>query len=132
MIDRSLDLEEQTRVLLEPGEIDLVGTIVDTALTSDQDLEMMDVTVAIGEQIATGVVDEPTYVYSGNDDSRFASNQHQGLTIEEDAFVWECQQLLTEGTFTLVFYFERPDDLDGLVSAIETDGYHVTVVDPDH
>lgn len=127
--ERSMDLETQTRELLKPGEIELVGAIVDTDLTSDRDLEMMDATVEIGECIASYQVDGPTYVYSGNDDSRFSSNQHQGLTIEDDGFVWECQQLLVDGTFTLVFYFEASEAFDDILEDIEALGYQVTGVE---
>jgi len=131
VIDRSLDIEAQTKALLEPGEIELVGAIVDTDLPSDQDLEMMELTVELGDLIAEHIIDEPTYVYSGNDDSRFASNLHQGLTIAEDAFVWECQQLLVEGTFTIVFYFENNDRFDTIIEEIDTAGYDVTEVTTD-
>lgn len=128
--DRSKDLVAQTRELLEPGEIDLVGIIVDTELPSDHDLEMMDATIEIGEVIAEYTVEEPTYVYSGNDDNRFSSNQHQGLTIDGDDFVWECQQLLINGTFTLVFYFETSDRSEEIIEAIEDHGYSVSGVRP--
>lgn len=128
MIDRSLDIEEQTRALLEPGDIDLVGVIIDTDLPSSHDIEMMETTVDLGEIIADHITDEPTYVYSGNDDSRFASNLHQGLTIADDDFVWECQQLLLDGTFTIVFYFESDGPLEAILEAIEASGFDATGV----
>lgn len=130
MIDRTDDIETQTRALLEPGDIELVGVIVDTDLASDEDLEMMDMTVELGELIADHATEEATYVYSGNDDSRFASNLHQGLTIEDDSFVWECQQLLVDGTFTIVFYFEADTGLDDVLADIESAGYEATGVRP--
>lgn len=130
MLDRSMDLVDQTSALLEPGEIDLVGIIVETGLSSDADVAMTEATIEVGETIATNVTDEPTYIYSGNDDTRFASNQHQGLTIEDDAFVWECQQLLVEGTFTLVFYFEAAADTQAIVETLKADGYETTLVRP--
>lgn len=128
MIDRSLDIEEQTRALLEPGDIDLVGVIIDTDFPSSHDIEMMETTVDLGEIIADHITDEPTYVYSGNDDSRFASNLHQGLTIADDDFVWECQQLLLDGTFTIVFYFESDGPLEAILEAIEASGFDATGV----
>ena len=88
------DLYQRTKRLLEPGEIELVGAIVHTELGSTEDIEMHQATVDIGEIIAEGAGIEPTdtYVYSGSEDTNFASNQHQGLTLANDGFVWECQQ----------------------------------------
>lgn len=130
MTEPSTDLVAETRELLKPGDIDLVGAIIESEYTDDQELEMMEVTVEIGEIIAENQVDEPTYVYSGNDDDRFSSNQHQGLTISGDDFVWECQQLLIDGTFDIVFYFEASEQFEELIDEIRTAGYHVTGVQP--
>lgn len=128
IIDR--DLYERTKALLEPGEIELIGSIVHTDLTSDQDIEMHQATVDIGDLIAKHTLDDPKdwYVYSGTDDSRFASNLHQGLTISGDEFVWECQQLLRKGTFDIVIYYEASINQEQLVTDIESLGYRVTPV----
>lgn len=128
MIDRSADLVAQTQALLEPGDIELVGVIVHTEFRSKDELDMMDVTIEIGELIAAQVSDEPTYIYSGNDDPRFGTNQHQGLTIDGDDFVWECQQVLRDGSFDIVFYFEATPRVDHIVEAIEANDYPCTVV----
>jgi hypothetical protein len=115
------DLYQRTMALIEPGEIDLVGAIVHTNLTGDEDLEMQELTVSINECLATHAGKGETYIYAGNDSSEFASNQFQGLTLDDESFVWECQQLLREGTFDLVFYYEAgptqtavADDLESI------------------
>jgi len=61
----------------------------------------MQATIDVGDIIAeqSGYDPQDCYVYSGNDDTDFSSNQHQGLTLEDEEFVWECQQLLREGQF---------------------------------
>lgn len=125
------DLYERTKRLLEPGEIELAGAIVHTDLGSDEDIEMHQATVDIGEIIAEGAGHDPrdTYVYSGSDDTDFSSNQHQGLTIEDDEFVWECQQLLRDGTFDVVFYYEASADHEGILEAIREEGFRVTGVE---
>ncbi|WP_311172440.1 DUF5778 family protein [Halobellus ordinarius] len=104
------DLYQRTLHLLEPGEIELVGAIVHTTLSSDEDLELQELTVDVNEVIADHADKGETYIYAGNDTDEFASNQFQGLTLEDDAFVWECQQLLREGTFDAVFYYEVGPD----------------------
>lgn len=125
------DLYRRTKRLLEPGEIELVGAIVHTDLGSAEDIEMHQATVDIGEVIAEGAGYDPrdTYVYSGTDDTDFASNQHQGLTIEGDEFVWECQQLLREGTFDVVFYYEASADHESILEEIRERGFPVTGVE---
>jgi hypothetical protein len=104
------DLYRRTMALLEPGDIDLVGLIVHTDLGGDEDLEMQQLTVAVHDVIADRAGKGEAYVYAGNDDADFASNQFQGRTLDGDEFVWECQQLLREGTFDLVFYYEATVD----------------------
>ena len=91
---------------------------------------MMQATIDVGERIAEGYGMDPTdtFVYSGSDDSEFASNQHQGLTLDDEEFVWECQQLLREGSFDLVFYYEASADHEGILDAIEDEGFSVTGV----
>ncbi|HKJ57699.1 MAG TPA: DUF5778 family protein, partial [Halobacteriales archaeon] len=44
-------------------------------------------------------------------------------------FVWECQQLLREGRFDLVFYYEAHVDQTALLEAIRDAGYDVTGVE---
>lgn len=122
------ELYRRAKRLLEPGEIDLVGCIVHTDLGSDEDLEMQETTVDLNEIIAAGVGKGETYIYAGNDDPEFASNQFQGRTLDGDEFVWECQQLLRGGTFDLVFYYEAIADQELIVERIREQGYAVTPV----
>jgi hypothetical protein len=114
------DLYRRTEALLEPGEIELVGLIVHTDLTGDEDLEMQELTVDLNDVIADHAGKGEAYIYAGNDDTNFASNQFQGLTLDDDEFVWECQQLLREGTFDLVFYYEADADQAAIVEAVES------------
>jgi hypothetical protein len=122
------NLRRRTEALLEPGEIELNGAIVHTELPGRDDLEMTDLTLEVGEIIADTAGVEEWYVHSGNDNPDFSSNQHQGRTMD-DEFVWECQQLLREGTFDLVFYYEASIDQDALLSAIREAGHRVTGVE---
>ena len=125
------DLRRRTAAFLEPGEIDLVGAIVHTDFRGDDEIAMHRATVEIGGLIAGAAgVGEDWYVYSGNDDPEFASNQHQGLTLGDDGFVWECQQLLRDGTFDVVFYYEATVDQETLLDSIRAAGYAVTGVEP--
>ena len=91
---------------------------------------MHQATVSVGDLIAefVGETPEETYVFSGTDDPEFASNQHQGLTLDGEDFVWECQQLLRDGSFDVVFYFEASADLAGILDAVDADGYEATAV----
>lgn len=125
------DLYERTKRLLEPGDIELNGAIVRTDLGSDEDIEMHQASVDIGDVIAEHAGHDPrdTYVYSGSDDTDFASNQHQGLTLTDEEFVWECQQLLRDGTFDIVFYYEANADQDAIVDDIRDLGFDVTGVE---
>ena len=113
------DLYQRAKTLLEPGDIELVGCLVHTELSGQEDLEMHELTVALNDVIAEHAGKGETYIYAGNDSEEFSSNQFQGKTIEDEAFVWECQQLLREGTFDLVFYYEAGVDQDALTAAIE-------------
>jgi hypothetical protein len=122
------DLYQRTKALLEPGDIDLAGAIVHTDLSGQEDLEMHELTVELNEVIAAHAGEGEAYIYAGNDDPSFSSNQFQGLTVDDDAFVWECQQLLRNGTFDIVFYYEADLDQDALVAAISDRGYEVTSV----
>jgi len=100
------DLYTRTKALLEPGDIELAGCIVHTTLGGQEDLEMHELTVAINEVIADHAGKGESYIEAGNDDTNFSSNQFQGLTLDDEAFVWECQQLLRDGTFDLDLYYE--------------------------
>jgi hypothetical protein len=84
-------------------------------------------TVELNEVIAAHAGKGETYIYAGNDDPDFSSNQFQGLTVD-DEFVWECQQLLRDGTFDIVFYYEATADQAALVEAVRDRGYDVTSV----
>jgi len=131
-MDDSLDadLRRRTWELLQPGEIDLDGLVVRTDMDGSQETRMHQATVEIGELIAEGAGHDPaeTFVYSGTDDTEFASNQHQGLTLAEESFVWECQQLLRDGAFDIVFYFEAGADTEWIRSAVREAGYDATVI----
>jgi len=122
------DLYQRTKALLEPGEIDLQGLIVHTDLSGQEDLEMHELTVDLNEIIANHAGKGETYIYAGNDNTDFSSNQFQGLSVEDEQFVWECQQLLREGTFDLVFYYEATADHEAIVAAVEELGHSVTTV----
>jgi len=122
------DLYRRTRALLEPGDIDLAGLIVHTDLTGREDLEMQELTVELNEVIAAHAGKGETYVHAGNDDPDFSSNQFQGLTVEDEEFVWECQQLLRNGTFDIVFYYEADLDQAALMEATRERGHEVTSV----
>ncbi|MEZ3145242.1 DUF5778 family protein [Halobaculum sp. MBLA0143] len=125
------DLYRRTKALLEPGEIELIGCIVHTELGGDEDLEMQDLVVNLNEVIAEHADAGETYIYAGNDTTDFSSNQYQGLTVDDDEFVWESQHLLRDGTFDLVFYYEATADQDEIVDGIEELGPDVTrVPDP--
>jgi hypothetical protein len=113
------DLYRRTEALLEPGDIDLAGVVVHTSLRGEEDLEMHELTVAINDVIAEHAGKGESYIYAGNDDSNFASNQFQGRSLDDDEFVWECQQLLRDGTFDLVFYYEASADHEAICAAIE-------------
>ena len=127
------ELYRRTEALLEPGEIDLNGVIVHTDIEGDNDIAMQELTVEVNEVIATHAGEpENVYVYAGNDSTDFASNQHQGRTLDDDAFVWECQQLLREGSFDLVFYYEASADHEAIRADLRDAGYTVTGVRGDH
>jgi hypothetical protein len=125
------DLYERTRALLEPGDIQLNGVIVRTELTGQEEPTLHQATLDIGDVIAeaAGIDPTDTYVYSGNDDDRFGVNQHQGRTLEDEAFVWECQQLVRDGTYDVVFYYEADADQTAIVEGIEDLGFDATGVE---
>lgn len=123
------DLYRRTKALLEPGEIALNGLVVHTDFDASEESLLHRATVEIGDLIATHAEESDTYVYSGTDDPEFGLNQHQGLTIEGDEFVWECQQLLREGTYDVVFYYEASADHEAICDAVRKEGYDVTGVE---
>ncbi|WP_049900976.1 DUF5778 family protein [Halococcus agarilyticus] len=126
------DLRRRAAALLEPGEIELNGVVVHTEFSSVEESLLHQATIEIGETIArhADAADaRDTYVHSGTDDPEFGLNQHQGLTIEGDAFVWECQQLLREGTYDVVFYYEANCDHAAILDDLRDEGYTVTGVE---
>lgn len=127
------DLYRRTLALLEPGEIELNGAILHTDYGSDEEVKMMQATIDAGDVIAEAAGHDPgdCYVYSGNDDTDFSSNQHQGRTLEGEEFVWECQQLLREGTFDVVMYYEADADHEAILAGIREMGHEVTGVVPE-
>jgi hypothetical protein len=127
-VDESL--RRRTWRLLQPGAVDLNGLVVHTDIESQDDIAMHEATVAVGEVIAerAGVDPSEQYVYSGVDDPEFASNQHQGRRIDDDAFVWECQQLLRKGTYDLVFYYRAEADHEGILTDTRAASYEATGV----
>jgi hypothetical protein len=124
------DLRQRTWTLLQPGEIALDGLVVHTELDSSRETEMHQVSVEVGDIIAGHAGHDPgeTFVYSGTDDSEFASNQHQGRTLDDESFVWECQQLLRDGTFDIVFYFEASTDVTDILADVHAAGHEATGV----
>ena len=127
------ELYQRTKALLEPGEIELNGAIVHTEYDGQEDVKMMQATIDVGDVIAEAVGHEPgdCYVYSGNDDPDFSSNQHQGLTLDGEDFVWECQQLLRQGSFDVVFYYEASADHEAILEGVRELGFGVTGVEGD-
>lgn len=116
--------------LLQPGEIELDGLIVRMEFSIPEEPEMHQATIGIGDLIAehAGYEPEETFVYSGADDADFASNQHQGLTLDDESFVWECQQLFRDGSFDVVFYYEASADTEALLEAVRNEGYDATAL----
>jgi hypothetical protein len=124
------DLVQRTWQLLQPGEVALNGLIVHTEFDGSQETQMHQATLEVGEIVAEAAGHEPTdtYVESGNDSAEFSSNQHQGLTLDGEEFVWECQQLLRDGAFDIVLYYEADADHEAVQAAAREAGYEVTGV----
>ena len=127
------DLYEQAVSLLRPGDEALEGIVVHTDLAQPQEQAMNKLMRRVGDELAAHLIDGETYIYAGEDDDRFGAGQFHGRRLEDDSFVWECQQLLRDGTFDLVFYWEESGehgtivealgDLDHQVVAVTEDGY---------
>jgi len=116
------DLYQRTQALLEPGDIELNGIILHTDLSGEEEPALHQLTLDTGDRIAEhhpDIAPEDTYVYSGNDDSDFGVNQHQGLALDDEEFVWECQQLLRDGHYAVVVYYEAVVDHDAVAAAAE-------------
>jgi len=124
------DLRRRTWELLQPGGIELDGLVVHTGLDSSRETEMHQASVEVGDIVAdhAGHDPEETFVYSGTGNTEFASNQHQGLTLDDESFVWECQQLLRDGTFDIVFYFEATAGVRAVLADVHEAGYSATGV----
>jgi hypothetical protein len=125
------DLVRRTRALLEPGDIRLNGVIVHTDLTSEDEPRLHQATLSVGDVVseAAGIDPTDTYVYSGNDDEEFGINQHQGRTLDDESFVWECQQLLRNGTYDVVFYYEADADQAAVLDGVEALGFDAVGVE---
>jgi len=122
------DLYRQTVELLQPGDIELAGAVVHTAYDSDEESKLHQLTLDAGGVVADHAEKGDTYVYSGNDSDEFGVNQHQGLTLDGDEFVWECQQLLREGVFSVVLYWEATGDHEAVLDDVrEVDGVEEVV-----
>jgi len=117
--------------LLKPGDVTLHGAVVHTDFESEDESLLHQTTLDVGDVIAEHVGAGDTYVYSGNDDPEFGVNQHHGLTVEGDEFVWECQQLFRDGTFDVVIYWEAADAFDEILAALRDAGYDVVGVTED-
>jgi hypothetical protein len=125
------DLVRRTRALLEPGDIRLNGVIVHTDLTREDEPRLHQATLSVGDVVseAAGIDPTDTYVYSGNDDEEFGINQHQGRTLDDESFVWECQQLLRDGTYDVVFYYEADADQAAVLDGVEALGFDAVGVE---
>jgi hypothetical protein len=122
------DLYRQTVELLQPGDIELAGAVVHTDYDSDAESMLHQLTLDVGEVVAEHSEKGDTYVYSGNDSDEFGVNQHQGLTLKDDEFVWECQQLLREDGFDVVVYWEATGDHEAVLADVrEVDGVESVV-----
>lgn len=112
------DLYRETVELLRPGDIELAGAVIHTAYDSDEESKLHQLTLDAGQAVADHAEKGDTYVYSGNDSDEFGVNQHQGLTLDDDEFVWECQQLRRDDEFVVVLYWEVTGDDDAVVADI--------------
>ncbi|MFB6188161.1 MAG: DUF5778 family protein [Halobacteriaceae archaeon] len=125
------DLYRRVVALLEPGDISLCGAVIHTQYRQDEESLLYQDTIQLGEIIATVKTDKETYVYAGNDDPDFGINQYQGLTIDEDNFVWECQHILRDDTYDIIFYWEDTGDQTTILNRMRQEGYEVIGVTED-
>jgi hypothetical protein len=123
------DLYRRAKALLEPGEIQLNGLVLHTDFDQTEESLMHRTTVEVGDTIAAHAETGDTYVFSGTDDPDYGLNQHQGLTLADDDFVWECQQLLRDGTYDVVFYYEASADHEAILDDLRDAGHEVTGVE---
>jgi hypothetical protein len=122
------DLYRRAAALLEPGEVQLHGAVIHTDIAGDDEPALHQATIDAGDRIASHLGAEDTYVYSGTDDPEFGLNQHQGRRIEDDSFVWECQQLLRGATFDVVFYWKATSDHRAILDTLSEAGYETVGV----
>jgi len=120
------ELYRRASSLLEPGEIELHGAVIHTGYSNDEESLLHQATLDIGQLVSEQTEAGETYVYSGNDDPEFGVNQHQGLTIQGDEFVWECQQLFRGQQYDVVIYWEAADAHREILSGIEELGFDAT------
>ncbi|MFB6120361.1 MAG: DUF5778 family protein [Halobacteriaceae archaeon] len=114
--------------LLKPGDVTLHGAVVHTGFANDEEALLHQATLEIGDVVAEHADAGDTYVYSGNDDPDFGVNQHHGLTVEGDEFVWECQQLFREGTYDVVIYWEATEGFADILADLRDSGYEAVGV----
>ena len=117
--DSDVELYEQAVSLLEPGESTLAGVVMHTGLGRHAESAMNKLMRAAGDRIAAHLTDEETYLYAGEDDDRFGVGQFHGRRLSDDGVVWECQQLVRDGTFDLVFYWEDEGEQDAIVADLD-------------
>lgn len=115
---RDHELYQQAVSLLGPGEAELAGIVVHTDYDRTEEPAMNESMLSIGERIAEHLQDGEMYVYAGEADDRFGAGQFHGRRLEDDAVIWECQQLIRSETFDLVFYWEAAGEQDAIVSAV--------------
>lgn len=112
------ELYREAVSLLGPGEAELAGIVVHTDFDGTEEPAMNELMLSIGERIADHLQNGEMYVYAGEDDQRFGAGQFHGRRLDDDSVIWECQQLLREHTFDLVFYWERTGKQGAIVSAV--------------
>ena len=81
---------------------------------------MNELMLELGERIAAVLQDGEMYVYAGEDDDRFGAGQFHGRRLSDDAVIWECQQLVRDDTFDLVFYWEAAGRQDAVLDSLST------------
>jgi len=125
------DLYAEAASLLAPGEATYRGVVLHTTMAQHAEQAMNKLMRAAGDRITEHVADAETYVYAGEDDERFGVGQFQGRRLADDEPIWECQQLLREGTFDLVFYWNADRvaaDSSGAEGASDPEAVHEVIV----